>query len=103
LLGAFQLSTGDDPDNRHPEPAEYRRPRPSAPRPSGPADTGVISEAQRRRLFAIAASAGKSNDQVKALIVNLTGQDSSKGITREKYEAVVAAVEASDDLKDIPL
>jgi hypothetical protein len=103
LIGAFQLSTGDDPDNRHPEPAEYRRPRPSAPRPSGRSDTGVISEAQRRRLFAIAASAGKSNDQVKALIVNLTGQDSSKGISRDKYEAVVAAVEASDDLKDIPL
>lgn len=26
LIGAFQLSTGDDPDTRHPEPAEYRRP-----------------------------------------------------------------------------
>jgi hypothetical protein len=102
LIGAFQLSTGDDPDDRHPEPAEYRRQRP-APRPSAPGDAGVISEAQRRRLFAIAASSGKSNEQVKATIVDLTGQDSSKGIPRDKYEAVIAAVEASADLADIPL
>lgn len=102
LIGAFQLSTGDDPDDRHPEPAEYR-PRRSAPARTGGGDGGAITEAQRRRLFAIAGASGKTNDEVKAIIVNLTGQDSSRGITRDKYEAVVAAVEASADIEEIPL
>ena len=94
----------DEDDDGH-KAANARReapaPRAEAPKPTG--DGGVITEAQRRRLFATAMSSGKTNEQVKATILRLTGQDSSKGITRDKYEAVVAAVEASGNVEDIPL
>lgn len=76
----------------------------SPPPPSGDAakrsevmdadDDGLISEPQRRRLFAIAKEAGVSTEFVKAVLVDLTGQDSTKKIPREKYEAICAAVEA---------
>jgi hypothetical protein len=92
----------DEDDDGH-KASEARRAAPATAPPPPDRDTGVISEAQRRRLFAIAAGSGKSNDQVKAVIVDLTGQDSSKGIPRDKYEAVVAAVEASASVEEIPL
>jgi hypothetical protein len=75
-------------------------PRQAAPKPTG---DGFITDAQRRRLFAIANNAGKTTEQVKAILMDLTGQDSSNGITRDKYEAVVAAVEANADVEEIPL
>jgi hypothetical protein len=96
----------DEDDDGHKAANVARKAAASAPpreAPAKPTADGVISEAQRRRLFAIAATAGRSNDEVKAIIVDLTGQDSSKGIPRDKYEAVVAAVEASARVEDIPL
>ncbi len=91
----------DEDDDGH--KAAHARSAAPAPPPVERSTGGVITEAQRRRLFAIATSSGKTNEQVKAMILDLTGQDSSKGIPRDKYEAVVAAVEASSDVEDIPL
>lgn len=60
----------------------------------GSDDDGLISEAQRRRLFAIAKDAGATTEWVKSVVADLTGQDSTKKIPRDRYESVVAAVEA---------
>ena len=52
----------------------------------------TLSEAQRRRLFAIAGECGVSDDGLKQAILEVTGQDSTRGIGREQYDAVVEAV-----------
>jgi hypothetical protein len=92
----------DEDDDGH-RAASVARPAAATRQPEAREPGGVISESQRRRLFAIAGASGLSNDQVKAIIVDLTGQDSSKGITRDKYEAVVATVEANAAAGAVPL
>ena len=58
-----------------------------AQRPSGPpADT--ISDPQRKRFYAIAKGAGKSDEQMKAYIKEEHGFDSSHQITRDVYEEI---------------
>lgn len=54
----------------------------------------LISEAQRKRLFAIAKTAGIDNPALKEFVVTYTGQDSTKGIPVDTYEPLCAAVEA---------
>lgn len=61
--------------------------------PSPPVAT--ISEAQRRRLFAVAKRHGVAADRVKGIVRDVTGQESTRGIAPLDYEAVVAAVEAA--------
>lgn len=57
-------------------------------------DDGLITEAQRRRLFAIAKESGVTTAYVKSVVMDLTGQDSTKKIPRDKYESVVETVQA---------
>lgn len=59
-----------------------------------PDDDGLISEPQRRRLFAIAKESGVTTEFVKSVLMDLTGQDSSKKIPRDKYESICEAVQA---------
>lgn len=54
----------------------------------------MISEAQRRRLFAVASESGVDADGVKAVVLEVTGQDSTKGIAADMYDKVVQAVQA---------
>lgn len=56
----------------------------------------VISEAQRKRFFAISKSKGWSTEGVKALLESY-GFLSSTGITKEKYEAICAALESGQE------
>lgn len=53
----------------------------------------MASEAQRRRLFAIASERGVDKDALKAVLLEVTGQESSAAIPREKYDLVVDAVQ----------
>jgi hypothetical protein len=54
---------------------------------SGP----IISEPQGKRLFAMAKQSGKSEGQIKAILAHF-GFETYKDVTKEKYEAVCAAV-----------
>jgi hypothetical protein len=58
-------------------------------RPPAPKQTegNTITEAQAKRLFAIAKNSGKSDEQVKAIIV-FFGFAHTKEITRDKYDAI---------------
>lgn len=66
----------------------------AAPVPVDASALKSISEAQRRRLFAVATENGVDADGVKAVVLEVTGQDSTKGIRPDEYDAVVAAVRA---------
>jgi hypothetical protein len=58
----------------------------------------VISEGQRKRLWAIAQHAGRSNAEVKGYLALTWGVDSSSKILRKDYDAVVRAIEAQGPL-----
>jgi hypothetical protein len=59
-------------------------------------DNGVkfATEAQRKRLFAIAKSNGIESARLREILAQVTGQESTAQIPASKYEAVCAAVEA---------
>ena len=54
----------------------------------------MATEAQRKRLFAIAREYGVSKDTIKEIVLEFTGQESTAAIPRDKYDLVVATVEA---------
>lgn len=56
---------------------------------SGP----TISEAQAKRMFALSKQAGKSNEEVAAILKKF-GFEKSAEVTRDKYEAICAAIQA---------
>ena len=77
-------------------------PAPSSPSPGpGPevtaarANLRVISEAQRKRLFAIAKTQSWSDEDIKALIAR-HGYASSKDIRLADYDAIVAALQTGE-------
>jgi hypothetical protein len=75
-----------------PTPAPSAEPTPPEPEP-GPDD--LISEGQRRRLFALGKEHGyATREQVKAVVKELTGHDSTTKLTSAQYEQVCAHIKA---------
>jgi hypothetical protein len=71
--------------------------RPPVSQPGRKSEAGlVISEAQAKRLWALAKSASKGEDHIRAVLKHF-GFESSKDVTRDKYDSVCAAVQ-----KDLP-
>lgn len=70
---------------------------PPLPTDTTPAGNGVklITEAQRRRLFAIAHEATVDEAGVKKVLAEVTGQESTKAIPRELYDAVIAGIQGA--------
>lgn len=54
---------------------------------------GVISEAQAKRLWAIARDSGASQADVKRVIQEVAGVERTEVITRAKYDAVIEALQ----------
>lgn len=67
--------------------------RAAAPAPT-PAANGYATEAQRKRLFAIKNKVGIPDAELRTILAQHTGQESTAQIPKDKYEAVCAAVEA---------
>ena len=53
----------------------------------------LISSAQRKRMFAIAKASGISNDDIKDVVLGITGQSSTAAIPKALYDEVIAAIE----------
>lgn len=85
-----------------PKQPTYQRPEkkePEAASPAGnaPASNGLISDAQRKRAYAIAKQdRGLSDDEFAFICFDVAGVNSSKDITRDKYDAVIAAIQAAE-------
>ncbi len=84
---------------RTPEPeAKIAEVTPGAEKPKGPAElppeqgverqTSRITDAQRKRLYGICKTAGKSDAEVKAYLKNTYGVESSKDIDRDYYRDI---------------
>jgi hypothetical protein len=57
----------------------------------------AISDAQRKRLYAIYKGAGKTDEQVKGYLFDIYGITTSKEITKENYEAICKWAEMKMD------
>jgi hypothetical protein len=55
-----------------------------------------ISDAQRKRLFAIATEHNVPDDRVKAIVLQTGGVESTKDLTVERYDLVVEMLEKQD-------
>jgi hypothetical protein len=61
-----------------------------------PGDAPVISQAQRKRLFAIARERGYDDTELRGLIEAQTGQQSTAGMSIPHYESLVTLIESRD-------
>lgn len=94
LNQTFAISNKEaaDPDGETAEPVAAAAP--SASRPAANGAGAVISDPQRKRLFAIAKSKGVDNATVARLTLEIAGVHTSAEVPKSKYEALVNAVEA---------
>lgn len=53
----------------------------------------LASEAQRRRLFAVAKEHGVEEPRLRVILAGITGQESTAAIPADRYDAVIAALE----------
>lgn len=54
----------------------------------------LVSEPQRKRLFAIAKEAGVDEPRLRELLREVTGQESTAGIPVDRYDALIEAIQA---------
>lgn len=88
LRNLLLIPTTDDPENDGSEPKPKRQ---SDTGNSQAGQTKTISEAQAKRLFAIARQNGWSSDSVTALVKRYKGYDSVSDIKAgEEYDTIVA-------------
>jgi len=82
--------TGNEP-GADPQGGASNPTRRTGPAPQQNGGSGVISEAQGKRLWALAHSAGKSKEAVGVVLAGFNFKDTAE-ITRDKYEAICAEV-----------
>ena len=82
-----------DDDVEDEEPGASVSPSASASSDAIPADAPGISNAQRKRMFAIARANGIEEATLRAYVKAETGTDSTASMTVEQYERIVARLE----------
>lgn len=87
---ALGIASDEDDDGHH--ASQQAAPQRNQTRPAA---SGTISEAQAKRLFAIAKSKGVPQERVKQLTRQVAGVDSSAEVPKARYDELVAAVEAA--------
>lgn len=106
LAAALGIAEGEDDDGNQastPSPKAATPSRAATP-PTPEPEQGfqppaqVISEAQLRRLWAIVREKGVPETWVKDQIQQIAGVDTSKEIPRDKYDQVIAAIQADSDI-----
>lgn len=90
LVGIYQ--TDDDAESA----MERQAPAPAPIKPAPSVLSTGVSEAQIKRLFAIAKTAGVSNEQVKVYARDKFNLESSRDMNRTQYDELVKAVESGE-------
>lgn len=62
----------------------------AAPEPTAPSAVGFITIPQAKRFFAIAKTAGKTDDEIRSYLNDTLGIEKSAQITREAYDDAIA-------------
>lgn len=89
---ALGIANDEDDDGNH--ASEPRPERTDERLPGGSSDASVITEPQRKRLYAMSKQAGMDDAELKALVKEIAGVESSKDIPRDVYERLCEAVQA---------
>lgn len=94
------VEEGVDDDGQAHGKAVQRSPETrTAPQPAHhAASREVITQAQRQRLAQIVSNSGRSGEEMREWLHHRYGLSSSQGITRDTYNEICAAVEASGPL-----
>lgn len=106
MLGVYSVDELEDGGAinaapRYEAPRQIEAPATPPPRQEPPPSGDVISEPQRKRLYAISKGRSLTDEESAFIVFNVAGVSSSKDIPRDKYEAVVAAIEAAEPGKVI--
>ena len=83
-----QVLAEDVPPAAPQGPPASRQPAQAATVPSGEAGGALISEPQRKRMYAIGKQAGWSDAEMKQVLMEKFGLASSKDVPKAKYEAI---------------
>lgn len=94
IRSAVGADTNDMPsgENRYQPP---QRKEPEQPPQSAPQNPALISDAQRKRLYAIGKSRGLSDSEMSFIVSSIAGVERSSEISRDDYDAVVSAFESA--------
>lgn len=92
-----KIASRQEVQNRHSETAQGTAEAGVAEEalmPAAPADTnGHVSEAQRKRMWAIAKEHGIGQERVREIVTEIAHVESTADIGRDKYDAVIQAIE----------
>ena len=106
LMSCLGLVADEDTDDQPRKPKSKRLAGGGGEPPSEgvppPVSSDLVSEAQRKRLFALAKANDVNTPTLKLILERVTGQGSTAGITKQMYDAVCEAVVSHDTLEDAP-
>ena len=91
LMKAFMIPTGDDPEQD--AGVDERNNRQSNPKANG--KSKKLSEAQVKRLYAIAKNNGHTTADVKKAIMKLYKKTNAEDLTKAEYDTLISRIEAS--------
>lgn len=92
------ISSDEDDDSNAAQP-EKPTSQPRTPSEAYLPKVKSLSEAQLKRLFAIASSAGWNTDSVKAYLKITYGKETTKDLSQRQYEEMCAYIEANPALE----
>ncbi len=100
--GLVGISGDDDIDNDVDDVSD-RTKAPVKPKPVSAGviiSTNLVSEPQIKRMFAIASKTDWKTDDIKRLISNKYGLDSTKKLTKAQYDDIVNTIEAGSPTRE---
>ena len=93
-----QAATGQPPARPQPKPTKRRQEPKPQQRPAASPDV-VVSDAQLKRLYTIAARAKREKNEIKSWLAVRYNIDTSKHIRQADYDGIVIAIEAPGPLE----
>ena len=106
LMAFLGLVADEDTDDQPRKPKSKRLAGGGGKTPSEggppPVSSDLVTEAQRKRLFALAKANDVNTPTLKLILERVTGQGSTAGITKQMYDAVCEAVVSHDTLEAAP-
>lgn len=90
----IRSAVGADANDAPPAENRYQQPQRKEPEQS-PQNPLLISDAQRKRLYAIGKSKGLSDNEMSFIVYNIAGVERSSDVSRDDYDAVISAFESA--------
>lgn len=105
LLKTFLMPTGDDPEadeGKRPASRGEATPRREAAAQAAPTPpAGVITDAQRRRFYAICKASEIPDDEVRRILKTKLGIENSAHIPRGRYDAICALIKDGIEMEAV--